>query len=314
MKFVFTFLCVMVFLHATLLEASDISNIDNEAKFLEWAKLPALPDKLGVAGPFVGVHLNPKSRDQEVLIIAGGANFPVKEGQDLWEVPKVYHDDAWVLTREKGTDGETSYKWISGLEIEEPRAYGACVSTEYGVVCIGGRDDSQGYDNVFLLSWDGAANQLKQAPLPPLPEPSQGGSAAMIGDTIYLVGGMTGTGLATASRNFWSLDMSLYGNASKIDAFVWKKVLPWPGPERAMAVVVSQHNGFDQCIYVMSGRRALGPDEDYPEAIRISESDVLLPFNDVYEFCPARYDASAYNPETEEYNGTGRTGQPYERI
>ena len=207
MKYIIIFLCVMVLLHAVLLEASDTSNVDEKAKFLEWAKLPALPDKLGVAGPFVGVHLNPENRDQEVMIVAGGANFPVKEGQDLWEVPKVYHNDAWVLTREKDTDGETSYKWISGFEIDNPRAYGACVSTKHGVVCIGGRDGNQAYDNVSLLSWDGAANQLKQAPLPGLPEPSQGGSAAMIGDTIYLVGGMTGTGLASASRNFWSLDI-----------------------------------------------------------------------------------------------------------
>ena len=46
--------------------------------------LPDLPDAIGMAGPFVGVH-------NDALIVAGGANFPVAGGEDLWEVPKIYH-------------------------------------------------------------------------------------------------------------------------------------------------------------------------------------------------------------------------------
>ena len=54
--------------------------------------LPDLPDPIGMAGPFVGVH-------NDVLIVAGGANFPVPAGGDLWGVPKVYYANAWVLVR-----------------------------------------------------------------------------------------------------------------------------------------------------------------------------------------------------------------------
>ncbi|MBR90601.1 MAG: galactose oxidase, partial [Verrucomicrobiales bacterium] len=37
---------------------------------LKWEQLPLFPkDHIGVAGPFVGVH-------NDVLIVAGGANFP----------------------------------------------------------------------------------------------------------------------------------------------------------------------------------------------------------------------------------------------
>ncbi|SVD81223.1 uncharacterized protein METZ01_LOCUS434077, partial [marine metagenome] len=50
-------------------------------KVLEWKPLPDLPDPIGVAGPFVGVH-------NDALIVAGGANFPVPEGESLWDVPK----------------------------------------------------------------------------------------------------------------------------------------------------------------------------------------------------------------------------------
>lgn len=310
--FAYFLIGVLVFVYAIQCEASEVLAGGEEAAFLEWTELPALPDKLGVAGPFVGVHFNTEKSDDEVLIVAGGANFPVAEGQDLWEVPKVYHDDAWVLTRGKGTDGTKHYKWLSGFQIEKPRAYGACVSTKDGVVCMGGVDSKQAYADVFLLSWDASAKTLKQTELPSLPEPSNGGGAAMVGETIYMVGGMTGTGLDSASRNFWSLDMSLYGDASKKEAFVWREVLPWPGPERAMSVVVSQHNGFDQCLYVMSGRRELKLGENDPEAI-LAEGEKLLPLRDVYEFCPARYDGLAYNAKTNEYKGVGQTSEPWRK-
>ena len=64
--------------------------------------LPDLPDEIGMAGPFVGVH-------NDALIVAGGANFPVPEGEDLWEVPKIYHADVWVLLK-----AGKGYKWNTG--------------------------------------------------------------------------------------------------------------------------------------------------------------------------------------------------------
>ncbi|MDA7528144.1 hypothetical protein N8590_04075, partial [bacterium] len=37
---------------------------------LSWSEISSLPDELGVAGPFAGVH-------KDALIVAGGANFPL---------------------------------------------------------------------------------------------------------------------------------------------------------------------------------------------------------------------------------------------
>lgn len=37
---------------------------------MEWEELPDLPNQLGVAGPFVGVH-------NDALILGGRANFPL---------------------------------------------------------------------------------------------------------------------------------------------------------------------------------------------------------------------------------------------
>ena len=64
---------------------------EKRTALLKAEALPDLPDPIGMAGPFVGVH-------NDALIVAGGANFPVPEGEDLWEVPKIYHADAWAVS------------------------------------------------------------------------------------------------------------------------------------------------------------------------------------------------------------------------
>ncbi|MCH1440047.1 MAG: hypothetical protein L7W43_10350, partial [Rubripirellula sp.] len=59
---------------------------DAEEGLLTWSdEIPPLPDSIGVAGPFVGVH-------GEALIVAGGANFP----RPVWESEKVWHDEIHV--------------------------------------------------------------------------------------------------------------------------------------------------------------------------------------------------------------------------
>ena len=93
-------------------------------------------DRLGVAGPLVGVH-------NDALIVAGGANFP----QTVWDNSKVWHDAIHVLT--KTADG---YAWHEGGRLAHPIAYGAAVSTPDGVVCMGGNDSSTTFGDVFLLS------------------------------------------------------------------------------------------------------------------------------------------------------------------
>ena len=125
---------------------------------LQWEPLPDLPDAIGVAGPFVGVH-------HDAMIVAGGANFPVPDGKNLWDVPKVWHDDVHVLVRE-GADG---YKWISDFKLDRGRGYGTCVNTADGVLCIGGNDGKEVFADVFLLQWDADAQKVTQRALPSLP-------------------------------------------------------------------------------------------------------------------------------------------------
>ena len=132
------------FFAITLLLAASV--MAGEQARLAVKALPDLPDSIGVAGPFVGAH-------NDALIVAGGANFPVSEGKDLWEVDKVYHATAWVLTREK-VDGKYIYEWNTGFKLKQPVAYGMCVSTDKGVVCIGGQTGELVYSEVFRLEWN----------------------------------------------------------------------------------------------------------------------------------------------------------------
>ena len=247
------------FLFAFLV-ASGPNVLAADATLLSWTELPSVPDELGFAGPFVGVH-------NDALIVAGGANFP----KPVWENDKVWRDRIFVLTK----NGE-SYAWKDGGKLSRPTAYGASVSTKYGVVCMGGNDSKETFDEVFLLSWDSKTGKLTTTEYPSLPKPCAFSAATIIGDVIYLAGGQSGQSLETAMANFWALDLS---KKSSKEEFVWKELPAVPGPTRALNLTVSQHNGYNDCVYVISGRRQEGSAED-----RASFSFL----KDVWEFNPSK--------------------------
>lgn len=233
---------------------------------LDWAALPPLPNPDGVAGIFAGFHNN-------AVIAAGGANF----SEPVWESPKVFHDDIYVLIGREGKD----CRWIHGGKLPRPVAYGASASTSRGVVCLGGNDADECFRDTFLMQWQEQEQSVVMQPLPPLPAPCTNSTAAVIRDRVYVAGGCTGLELETAQRNFWMLDLSLFGT----DGFRWEELPPWPGPSRALAVVAAQHNGVADCVYVMSGRRVNG--EGVTEFLR-----------DVYEYMPGRAEPWHYRTDT----------------
>jgi len=226
---------------------------------LQWTALPDLPDALGVAGPFAGVH-------NDVLIVAGGANFP----KPVWENDKVWHDRIHVLEKITSEGGEVRYAWHDGGNLPLPLAYGGAVSTKDGVVCIGGNDSKQAYDVVFLLSWNAAEKKIEVTPYPKLPKPCAFGAATIIGDVIYMAGGQSGGGLDSALKNLWSLDLSKKDSEA---AFKWQELDGCPGPARAFNITAAQHNGYTDCLYVISGRRQEGEETKF--------------LKDVWEYTPA---------------------------
>ncbi len=212
---------------------------DHRQISFRWNSLPDLPNPLGVAGAFVGVH-------NDVLIVAGGANFP----EPVWENTKIWVDDIHVLKKSNG-----SYVWVYGGKLPCRLGYGAVVSTPFGVVCMGGNDGKNTVEKVFVLQWDSETQKVKKVAFPQLPEPCAFGQATFVDNVIYHAGGQSGSDLGSAMKNFWSLDLSKRDEPSE---FKWKELKPWGGPPRALNATVAQHNGYTNCVYVMSGRRQDG--------------------------------------------------------
>jgi len=241
--------------------------------WLDWQSLPALPDPIGVAGPFVGAH-------RGCLVVAGGANFATADAADLWEVPKRFHATAFVLTRDGHGSGQ--FAWHTGFALEKPVAYGASASTTEGIVCVGGEDGTQVFADAFLLTWERGAKQLSQRPLPRLPSPSTAGGAAVVGSHVYVVAGQEGLGLDSATDRCWRLAIDAIG----MPAASWEPMPAVPGGPRAFGIVSAQHDGFADSLYVIGGRRQRPGTNDLAG---------VEPLSDCHEFSPARF---AVDPAT----------------
>lgn len=202
----------------------------------KWSELQTLPDALGVAGPFAGIHNN-------ALIVAGGANFK----HPIWETDKTWYDEVHVLEV-----SDHGYKWHKAGKLPRPTGYGAAVSTPEGIVCMGGNDGKKTFSNCYLLRWNSKTRKLSRSSFPKLPRPAAYGQAALLDHTIYFAGGQHGNPLDTAMKNFWSIDL-------KAKDPKWQRLKPWPGPNRAFNLTATQ-NGR---VYVLSGRRQQGEDVQF---------------------------------------------------
>lgn len=200
-----------------------------------WTPLPPLPDPLGFAGAFVGTH-------HGALLVAGGANFP---DRPPWEGgTKTWHDRVFGLEQPDGA-------WRVAGRLPRPLGYGVSLSAKEGVVCLGGGDARRHYAEVFVLRWD--RGKIKISPQPPLPKPCANFCGALLGDTIYVAGGIETPDATNALRTFWSLDL-------RSVRAQWRELAPWPGPARMLAVAAAQ----DQAFFLMSGVELSGDAQGRP--------------------------------------------------
>jgi SSS family transporter len=196
----------------------------------------------------------------DALLIAGGANFP---SAPPWKGgTKVFYEDVHVLER-------SSKQWKEVGKLPKPIAYGASVTTDKGVVCIGGNDSDTCSPLVFLLEWNGV--ELRRTDLPPLPTPVTAMCAASVGDAIYVAGGTTSIDpLASAPLNsFWCLKLSEINKG-------WKSLPTWPGVGRFNAVSAA----LDGCFYLLSG---MGRE---PAAVASSNFKITY-LSDAYRYNPS---------------------------
>ncbi|MCM8570364.1 sodium/solute symporter [Gramella jeungdoensis] len=221
----YLFISVLIVLSTVSTRAQQKNKIE-----FGWNSIAELPLKEGLNGTFTGIH-------NDVLILAGGANFPEEQ---VWNGgSKKYYDSIYVLVKDKN-----GYQWRKNIKLKlpEPLAYGASVVTEEGIWCIGGMNESGVHDYVFLLKWNPIKQVVEIEEKPSLPIPLASMGAAAINDEIYVVGGQEEAG-KKATNNFLSFS----------ERTGWKKLDDFPGKGRIQPVVVNQNNGKTNVLYVFSG-------------------------------------------------------------
>ena len=211
------------------------SDYQNNFKWEEYAELPPAPgEKIqhGLASPFAGLS-------NGAVIVGGGCNFPDVPVRDGGK--KKYYDDAYVLTEKNGKP-----EWLTGFKIPFVAAYGASVSLPEGLLCIGGNNNDEVFRFVFLLKWNDEELKLETENWPDLPYGMTQMGAALIGQTVYVAGGMAG---GKPANTFLALDISKKGTKD----FKWKELKPFPGPARLQPVVVAQNAAEEKHLYLISG-------------------------------------------------------------
>ena len=218
-----------------LLVANASGAAELSAGSLRWEKLPPLPNRGGLGGPYAGVS-------QGKLLVAGGANFPQAPP---WEGgTKRWYDTVYALSELQGD-------WKAAGKLMRPMAYGVSATAPAGVICAGGSDLQRHYRDVFLLRL--LAGGLETKALPPLPRPMANGCGAMSGNTFYIAGGIEEPTSTNALRTFWALDLAAATPA-------WRELEPWPGPARMLAVAAVQDGAF----FLISGTTLSGDAEGKP--------------------------------------------------
>ncbi|MDP6928414.1 MAG: hypothetical protein QF412_01805, partial [Planctomycetota bacterium] len=188
--------------------------------WLEWGELPELPDASGFAGAFAGVS-------NDVLILAGGANFP--DGRPWEGHPKIWHDRIFVLADPDG-------QWqLADMRLPRPLAYGVSISWNDRLLCFGGGDGEQHHANAFALRWTGKGIEIDE--LPSMPQAAAFFCGARVENEIFLAGGLRDPDASEATHSFWSLDLQQQSPQ-------WKSLPPWPGPPRHLSVAGVQGKAF----------------------------------------------------------------------
>ncbi len=202
-----------------------IAMAQEQPVFNKWKLLRKIPDKTGFAGSFAGVSNN-------VLIVAGGSNFP--DGGAPWTgSKKVWYDNIFILKKLSG-------KWEKAGKLPRPLGYGTSVTTESGLIIIGGSNETGHYSDVYRLTY--THNQLKIETLPALPVTLANSCGALAGNTIYIYGGLQHPADTETVNVFYSLNITQPEKG-------WQLLPPVPGPSRMLGVAAS----IDDTFYLFSG-------------------------------------------------------------
>ncbi|MBL7473263.1 sodium:solute symporter family transporter [Robertkochia sediminum] len=225
-----------------LLLANGFTAIAQDETKVKVHHLPELPatesgePSLGFAG-MMGGPVN------EVIIAAGGANFP--EGLPWEGGRKVWSSDIYVLANGQWERSQTS--------LPMPLAYTASVTLDEGILCIGGNNSELVSDKVFLLSYESDNNEVRITDYPSLPEPLAFSAAVVDDDYVYVVGGKNAEGSTNA---FYRLHLE--GEKQ------WEKLEGFPGSRRALHTMAVQETSGSRKLFVFGGRDEIAGKKSTP--------------------------------------------------
>lgn len=204
---------------------------------IKWKSAAELPPSRGQSksSGFAGV-INGISNN--VLIVAGGANFP--HGLP-WEGGKKYYSDEIHVLQKDGVNFLWNKKVINKLP--EPIAYCGSTSTAKGIVYVGGENENGISNKCYLLKWNAKKNEVIADPLPNFPISLTNIALSHIANIVYAVGGDE---KKVSSNSFYSLDLD-------VPHTQWKKLPNLPA-SLANATVIVQYVKSQKEIFVIGGR------------------------------------------------------------
>lgn len=191
--------------------------------------LPVITDdgdkgyELGVSAMFTG-------KVDDVLIVAGGCNFPDKPVAEGGK--KRFYDGVFAYQLNDSVDCQ----WERIGSLPKPVAYGAFVEWKNLIICIGGQTSEGATADVFALGLD---NGLTIEPLMSLPCAIDNAYATLLGDVVYVAGGNVD---GVPSDAVYALNLACQNEG-------WKLVTTLPDGPRVQPVMV----GLDGKLYVMGG-------------------------------------------------------------
>jgi solute:Na+ symporter, SSS family len=217
------------------------------AQVFSWSELPPLPDPIGFAGPFVGVS-------GDSLIVAGGANFP--DGRPWDGAPKIWHDRIFVLDDPGGV-------WrVADERLPRPLAYGVSVTWRDAVICVGGGNATEHLAECFAIRKGEAGLAIED--LPSLPFSAAFASGALLGDVLYVTGGIDRPGATECLGSFLALDLAVPPLRR-----AWSILESWPGPGRFLSISGAQ----DRSLFLFGGVQLTADENGTPSRVRPYLSD-----------------------------------------
>lgn len=203
--------------------SSPISATVSHTEKIKWGTTTVFEEGTTNCGAFTGWA-------DSKLLLAGGAS----SDNSQWERSVICPDD------------NASFRKFKDI-LPNSLAYGVSVEIPDGMLCIGGRDSSRCYSNVFSISMN-QGQPVVDEDWPSLPVPLANAAGVLLNNKVYIIGGRESVKPSILSGHFLMLDLSNKRAG-------WQELSTYPGGVRENAVCVVQNDGVSPCIYLFGGQR-----------------------------------------------------------